>query len=134
MGPVAEYMKNRLVWSEPPTDEDIQNAWLLISFSALMLAAYAGNLEIINLLLKRGANAHLEDNRGRKLMLHLSLSKLSSSSWLQLCILNTVKVDCKTRPMSIAVWQTCLNCALLIRDTKLVNQFNWFDNKRFVIE
>ena len=39
-----------------------------------MLAAYAGNLEIINLLLKRGANAHLEDNRGRKLMLLISLS------------------------------------------------------------
>ena len=67
-------MKNSLVWSEPPTDEDIQNILLLISFSALMLAAYAGNLEIINLLLKRGANAHLEDNRGRKLMLLISLS------------------------------------------------------------
>ena len=31
-----------------------------------MLAAYAGNTDIVDLLLRRGANAHLEDNRGRK--------------------------------------------------------------------
>lgn len=38
----------------------------MIYLTALMLAAYAGNIEIVNLLLRRGANAHLEDNRGRK--------------------------------------------------------------------
>jgi len=33
---------------------------------ALMLAAYAGNVEIVDFLLRRGANAHTEDQRGRK--------------------------------------------------------------------
>lgn len=43
---------------------DYNTLIIIITIVALMLAAYAGNLEIVNLLLKRGANAHLEDNRG----------------------------------------------------------------------
>lgn len=37
-----------------------------VCFTGLMLAAYAGNADIVDLLLKRGANAHLEDHRGRE--------------------------------------------------------------------
>ena len=51
-----------------------------------MLAAYAGNTHIVDLLVKRGANAHLEDLRGRKSRLSVPLSTV--------CLHDNCEVEC----------------------------------------